>query len=538
MNKDQRTSSTVSPGKRRWLGLFMVSLGLSLIIIDATIVNVSLPYIIHSLGINLSDAEWVVSIYSLVFAALLIPFGRMGDRVGRKRMFIIGILVFLAGSATAGLSPGGDLLIAARVVQGIGGAIILPATISIVNTTFPGHDRAKAFAVWGSVIGGMAALGPLLGGWLTTSFSWRWSFYINIPIGLAVIAGAIFWIKESRDEQMKPGFDAGGFFTLITGLASLVFGLIEGHRYGWWKPKQHLHLWGRSWPYSVSIVPIAFALAILALAAFIKIEISRAKANKKVLADLSLFKIHSFRYGSVISMIVNLGELGIVFVLSLFLQGVLGSTAFQAGLALLSLAVGTFLASAFAAPFSDKFGAHRAVTLGLGLIVIGIAVQGIILSPTISEWALIPWLFVVGLGIGLDISQLENVILSEVPKHKSGQASGMQTTIGRVGSALGVALLGAVLAIILSNETSSGLSHITSTPAGKKAALVQMIKSSAGQVLSELRQQPHSDKIVTVVSLALTDGTRWSAFVAAAFVLAGFFLSWLLPDARKISNTS
>jgi MFS family permease len=203
-----------------------------MIIVDATIVNVALPSIIGEFGLDLSDAEWINSIYSLVFAALLITLGRVGDLRGRRRLFMVGLVVFVAASMLAGRAGGGGALIFARLLQGVGAAAILPSTLSTVNATFQGRERGIAFGVWGSVIGGMAAVGPLLGGWLTTEHSWRWAFYVNLPIGIVALVGAFAWVEETKEERRFPGFDIAGVALSGLGMAGLVFALIEGPRFG------------------------------------------------------------------------------------------------------------------------------------------------------------------------------------------------------------------------------------------------------------------------------------------------------------------
>ncbi|MGH2513203.1 MAG: MFS transporter, partial [Candidatus Limnocylindrales bacterium] len=194
-------------GRRRWVGLAMLSVGVAMIIVDVTVVNVAVPSIIRDLKLDSTQAEWINTIYALVFAALMITLGRLGDVFGRRRLYLIGLAVFCAASVLAGLSPSGDVLILARVLQGVGGAMILPATQAILNANFQGRDRAIAFGIWGSVIGGVAAVGPLLGGFLTTYASWRWAFLINLPVGLFAIAGTLHYLGESRDEHAKAGFD-------------------------------------------------------------------------------------------------------------------------------------------------------------------------------------------------------------------------------------------------------------------------------------------------------------------------------------------
>ncbi len=191
-------------GRREWIGLGVLAAGLSLIVVDGTIVNVSLPVIIDELGLDLTDAQWINSIYSVVFAALLLTAGRLGDRLGRRMLFVAGVVVFIGGSLMAAASESSTALIVARVVQGVGGALVLPCTLSTVNATFRGRDRAIAFGVWGAVISGMAAVGPLLGGWLTTSFTWPWIFLVNVPIGILVIIGAFLTVPETRRRSPCP----------------------------------------------------------------------------------------------------------------------------------------------------------------------------------------------------------------------------------------------------------------------------------------------------------------------------------------------
>jgi len=244
--------------RHRWWGLVALTLGVSMIIVDATVVNVAIPTIIRDLDMSAPDAEWMNTIYSLVFAALLVSLGRAGDLYGRRRLFLAGVAVFVLASLWAGRAGSPGALIGARFVQGIGGAMILPSTLSSVNAMFRGKERAIAFGVWGSVIGGMAALGPLVGGWLTTDHSWRWIFYINLPVGLIAAAGALRLVPETRDEHAARGMDPAGVLTSALGLGALVFALIESQRHGWWEPTRTFSALGFDWPLdSVSIVPVA-----------------------------------------------------------------------------------------------------------------------------------------------------------------------------------------------------------------------------------------------------------------------------------------
>jgi MFS family permease len=312
-NQAAESVSMQTGGRGRWIGLAMLSLGVAMIIVDATIVNVAVPSIIRDLKLDSTAAEWVNAIYTLVFAALLVTLGRMGDVLGRRAMYLAGLVLFVVASMVAGVANSGEMLIGARLFQGLGGAMILPATQSILNANFRGRDRAIAFGIWGAVIGGMAAIGPLLGGWLTTNLSWRWAFFLNLPVGILAVIGTLVYIRESRDEDSKLGFDLPGFILITLGLGGVVFGLIEGRTYGWWAPNANhpFAALGWSWPLtSISIVPIAIGVGLVAIVLFTIVEIRRQRAGQFFLFDFSLWGFRAFRYGNLAGTIVSLGEFG------------------------------------------------------------------------------------------------------------------------------------------------------------------------------------------------------------------------------------
>ncbi len=348
---------TMAAPKTHWTPMIFIGLGTALIIMDATIVNVSLPSIIRELQITSVDAEWVNAIYSLVFAALLILAGRLGDRVGRRLMFVSGAVVFGVASVVAARTGDGQALIAARALQGVGGAMMSPTSLSLVNSIYVGRARNIAFAIYGSIIGGMAAVGPLLGGWLTEHHSWRWAFYINVPVVIVIVVGSLLVVPESKDDRFDPGFDVGGAVLSAVGIGALVFGLIEGRNYGWFRTTADGSLAGITWVSGV-VSPVFWALLLSAvsLSLLYWIETRRATAGKSVLIDLTLFRIATFSFGSMAALIVSLGEFGILFSLPLFLQSVLGYTAFGAGGILATLAIGAFLAGPTAAQLAE----HRA----------------------------------------------------------------------------------------------------------------------------------------------------------------------------------
>lgn len=517
----------------RWVGLASLALGLAMIITDATIVNVAIPSIIADLQIELTDAEWINTTYSLIFAALLVTVGRLGDLYGRKRLYLLGLITFVAASLLCAAAPSGSWLILARALQGIGASMILPSTLSTVNALFRGRERAIAFGIWGSVIGGTAALGPLVGGWLTTDFSWRWAFWINLPIGLIAGTIALLTVPPTRDESSLRGLDPLGIVLSTIGFAALIYGLIEGERYGWLRPDTPFRLGSWEWPSTtISPVPVALILSAIILPLFILWEQRRLRRRESVLLDLSLFQFRSFRWGNLAALIVSLGEFGMIFVLPLYLQAVLGYTALETGFVLLAVATGAFLGGPAAAQLALRYGAPRVVQAGMVLEALGLFLLIPLLSPTTTGWILAPALFLYGVGVGLATAQLTSIILAEVPASQSGQASGTQSTSRQIGAALGIAILGTFLAAGLSANTETQLQRLSVLPPQQVSQLAKATKQSAGQVLVTLREQPGTQPIVTAIEEAFTSAARRDAGLAGAFILLGFIASWLLPDIR------
>lgn len=298
----------------RWAALLTLGFGVSLVIMDATIVNVALPVVLEDLHLTAADAQWLNASYALVFGALLLTVGRIGDVHGRRRVFLIGMAVFMVASVVAGLAQNGQMLIGARFVQGLGAAMIVPSTLSTLNAMFQGRARAIAFAVWGSAIGGMAAIGPLVGGWVATDVSWRGAFWLNIPVGLLVVIGIVKALPETRDANATDLRDWGGVLLSALGMGALVFALIEAEWYGWWRQDDG----------ALSPVPFVLVVGLVLLVGFVWLERARARAGRDVLVDLGLFGIRSFRNGAIAALIVSFGEFGLLFTLPLLLQGTLG----------------------------------------------------------------------------------------------------------------------------------------------------------------------------------------------------------------------
>ena len=531
------TGSTILQGNRRWIALLFLALGVAMIILDATVVNVALPQMIEDLGLTTSDAEWVNAAYSLSFASLLILSGRIADLYGRRLMFIVGIVVFVGSSVLVGLSSNSIEVIGARALQGVGAALILPSSLSVLNAVFTGKARSIAFAVWGGTIGGMAALGPLVGGYLTTYATWHWAFFINVPIGIIVLVGVFLLVPETKAHLATRGIDVPGTVLATLGLLGVVFALIEGQRYGWITATSDFAAGPLVWPAGrVSLVLIAGIVGIVCLVSLVMVESRRIAAGKAVILDLRLFRIRSFGAGNVVAMVVSLGEFGLLFTIPLFLQSVRGYTAMETGVILLALAIGSFAASGAGAGLSQRVGPVRVLQLGMVLEVVGILGIGMVISTTITGWGLAPWLFIYGAGVGFATAQLTGVILAEVPVAESGQASAVQSTSRQVGAAIGTAILGTTLLIGLGSAVQSNLESL-GIPAQQAEQVSSIVANSAGTATAGLAAQPDGPALFEGASEGFAQASRAVSWVAAGFVFLGLLASFLLPrNAARIES--
>lgn len=524
--------------KTRWIGLLFISLAISLVIIDGTIVNTIFPEIIKDLGLSSTEVQWVQESYVLVFASTLLIWGSLADRLGRRRVLVIGIVIFIASSVWAGSADTASSLILSRVVQGFGGAMVLPTTLSLVNATFQGKERGIAFAVWGSTIGGMVAVGPVLGGWLATDFTWRWAFLINVPLGIMIIVGLLLFAMESKSPGERKAIDwVGGLLSVLL-FGPLVFGLIEGRVYGWWEvnPENVFSIGSFRWAESgISVVPVALGLALVAGIVFVWWETMRARKNQGVLLDLNLFKIASFRNGSVAALIISMGEFGLIFAIPLWLQNVVGMTPIGAGLVLLWLAGGAFAASGIGGALSGKLPPARAVQLGVLLEIVGIVGFGLVASTDTGWQAIAPFLFLYGVGVGLATAQLTGVIMVDVPMDKTGQGSGSQSTVRQIGSALGIAVIGTMLFTGTESSLQNRLDDVGVSTANQ-TVIVDTVVESAGAVIPQLSaivaatgvETATADAIQEASGEAFTDGAQLAAYAAAGFLVLGFFSTFRL----------
>lgn len=528
------------PTWREWLALTVLSLGLGVIVLDGTIVGVALPTIIADLGMDLADAQWVNSLYAVVLAALLLSTGSIADKFGRRRLFAIGLVVFVAGSVFAALATSSGHLISSRALQALGAAMIMPSTLSTVNVLFQGRARAAAFGVWGAVISGAAALGPLAGGALTQWISWRWIFLVNVPIGAVLLIATFLVIPETRGKDLPPGMDYIGVLLNGLGFGALVFAIIEGPSVGWWKPTEAMNLFGLHWGESaaVSVVPIAGALAVVFLVGFFFWEKNRAAQGKSAVLSLALFRLPTFSWGNVTAAMVAIGEFAILFVLPLFLINALGLEVMATGTILAAMALGAFFSGASARHLAARLGAPGVVVLGLVLELVGIVLLAAILSPTGAGWMVAPPLVIYGLGLGLASAQLTGTVLRDVPLSQSGQASATQSTVRQVGTAMGTAFAGATLAMTLMLSVPSSLEGVGIT--GEMASdLATATRVSAGTNIAAMRNglaagDAQAAEVLEALTAGFTDATRFALLIGSLFLLLGLVGAMRLRKAASL----
>jgi EmrB/QacA subfamily drug resistance transporter len=410
---------------RKWWTLGAVAFALFMIMLDNTVVNVALPSIQRDLGIGLSELEWTVNAYALTFAVLMLSGGKLADFFGRRRVFLIGLAVFTVSSLVCGLATTGGTLIGARTVQGVGAALMMPATLSIISATFPPHQRGMAIGIWAGVSAMALAIGPLIGGLLTQHIDWSWIFFLNVPIGaLGLVVGRLV-IRESRDTSEEQRLDIPGLLASGIGLFALTFALIEANSFGWGDP----------------VIVGLFGGAALGLAVFIWLELRQ----RAPMLDLSLFRSPTFAGANVVALLVTLAMFGVFFFMSLYMQNVLRYSAVETGAAFLPMTVLIILIAPAAGKFSDRIGSRWLMTAGMSLLAVSLLVFSR-LDLDSGFWDIFPGLVVGGFGMALVMTPMTAAALGSVPVAKAGVGSGVLNTFRQLGGALGIAVMGAIVA--------------------------------------------------------------------------------------------
>jgi EmrB/QacA subfamily drug resistance transporter len=415
----------VTPENKKWWTLGAVSIGLFMIMLDNTVVNVALPAMQSSLHIGLSELEWVVTGYALTFAAFMLTGGKLADLLGRRLIFMLGLAIFTGASLACGLAPNGGFLIGARVVQGLGGALMNPATLSIITATFPPRQRGTAIGIWAGVSAMALAIGPLVGGLLTEHVNWNWIFYINVPIGILGLLAIPLFIDESRDTSHEQRPDVPGLITSGVGLFSLTYAFIESNNYGWGSAR----------------ILSAFAIAAVSLVAFVLLE----RNQRLPMLDLSLFRNRTFSGANTAMLFVGLAMFGTFFYVSLYMQNVLHYSPVQTGASFLPMTCLIILVAPRAGKLSDIFGSRWLVGGGMTLLTVMLLYYST-LGAHESFWVILPGLLIGGLGMGATMTPVTAAAMSAVPVDKAGVGSAVLNSGRQVGGSLGIAVMGAIVA--------------------------------------------------------------------------------------------
>lgn len=400
----------------------VTSVALLMVVLDNLVVTTALPVIRADLNASFEQLEWIVNAYTLTFAVLLLTGAALGDRFGRRRMFTVGLAIFTAASALAAMSTSIETLLVARALQGAGGAIVVPLTLTILSAAVPADRRGVALGAWGAVSGLAVALGPLVGGAIVEGISWHWIFWLNVPIGIVLLPLA--WTRLTESHGPYDRLDMPGLVLASAGLLSLVWGVIEGNARGWADP----------------LIVATIALGALLLAAFAVWE-RRAPAP---MLPLRFFRSRAFSLANVSSLLMYFGMFGSVFLLTQFLQSVQGYSPFQAGLRVLPWTLAPIFVAPIAGALSDRVGGGLLMGVGLSLQAIGLAWLGLIATPTVAYEVMVIPFILAGVGMGLFFAPVANVVLSAVRPQEEGQASGANNAIREVGGVFGVAVLTAV----------------------------------------------------------------------------------------------
>jgi EmrB/QacA subfamily drug resistance transporter len=405
----------------RW-AFAISSVALFMVALDNLVVTTALPVIKRDLGASLQDLQWMVNAYTLTFAVLLITGAALGDRFGRKRVFIVGMATFIGGSALAALSPSTEVLILARAIQGVGGAIVTPLTLTILSAAVPPERRAVALGAWGGIAGLAIAIGPLVGGAIAEGLDWHWIFWLNVPIGLVVIPLAATRLTETYGPESK--LDGPGLGLISAGLLALVWGVINGNDRGW----------------GSSEVVAALVAGFLLLVAFVVWESRQAHP----MLPLSFFRSRAFSAANLVSLLMYFGMFGSVFLLAQFFQVVQGYSPFQAGLRTLPWTGMPIIVAPIAGILADRIGGRPILATGMALQAVALGWLAMVVTPTVPYGTMVVPFIMAGVGMGLFFAPIANVVLSAVRPEEEGKASGATNTIREVGGVFGVAVLAAV----------------------------------------------------------------------------------------------
>ncbi len=488
----------ITEQNRKWWTLGSMCFALFMIMLDNTVVNVALPSIQASLDASLSGLEWTVNAYTLTFAVLLVTGGRLGDIFGRRLAFMVGVVLFALSSATAGFAPDATSLVVSRAVQGIGAALMLPATLSIITNAFPAHERGKAIGTWAGVSALALAIGPVVGGFLTEHVSWRAIFFLNIPVAAAAVLVALAATRESRDETVPRNVDYAGVAALTIGVGALVFALVEGNGWGWGSPR---------------ILGLLVTSAV-ALVAFNAIELR----VRYPMIEYRFFRSRTFLGTNGVAFCVSFAMLAMFFFMALYMQNILGYSPLEAGVRFLPSTLVIIVAAPIAGRLTDRIGAKVPIAAGLSLVALALYLQSRVTVDS-GYGLLLPSFCLMGLGIGFVMSPMSTAAMNSVNEAKSGAASGILSMSRMVGGTFGVAAVGALFQSLSDTKLDSKLADAPITDSQRTWFAENL---GSGDVAARLQELPPETAAQVGRALreafvsSLSSSMRLSAAVAAA----------------------
>jgi len=488
----------LNEGNRRWWTLAAMCFALFMIMLDNTVVNVALPSIQKDLRASLSSLEWTVNAYTLTFAVLLVTGGRLGDILGRRRMFLFGVVVFALSSAAIGLAPDQGWLVAGRAVQGVGAAFMMPATLSIITVTFPPEERGKAIGTWAGVSALALAIGPVVGGALTEYVSWRAIFFLNLPVAVGAVIVTLFAAQESRDETSRHTLDWPGIAAISTGLTALVLALIEGNSWGWGSPE---------------IVALLITAAV-GLTAFGIVE----RRVREPMVDFLLFRSRTFLGSNAIAFIVTFSMLAMFFFTALYMQNILGYSAIEAGVRFLPSTLMIVLIAPLAGRLADRIGPRPPMVVGLTLTATALFLQTRIDLHT-GYGLLLPAFILMGIGMALVMSPMSTAAMNAVAPQKAGVGSGILSMSRMVGGTFGVAALGALFQHLARTELAHSLAGTGIGAAQQERLVASLGTASDGANLPPVAAEAAHNAFIH----ALASGMWLSAGVAALGAVIAFW---------------
>jgi EmrB/QacA subfamily drug resistance transporter len=492
--------------RRRWWILAVLIVSLFTVNLDNTIINVALPTLARDLQADMSQLQWMIDAYVLLFAGLLMTAGALGDRFGRRRVMLVGLVVFGLGSLASAFAPSADALILLRAAMGIGGALIVPSTLSVTAHVFSAEERAKAIGIWTGVAGLGIVAGPVLAGWLLEHYAWGAIFLINIPIVVVSIAGILYLVPECRSADATP-LDLPGAALSTAGLIALVYGVIEAPAHGW----------------TSSVELVVFAVAAVLMVAFVVRELS----TPDPLLDVRLLVQPVFGSSVLAVLLTSFGLFGSMFFFSQYLQGVLGLGTMETGLSILPLAISLAVFSPSGMPLSRRLGTRVVVAAGMAIVALGLMVFRMAGTHDGYPFAAAT-LFLVGGGMGMAMGPLTVIMVRTLPRSKQGVASAINSTARELGGALGVAILGSLSAPVY----ASGVKPATALLPADAARAVSDSLAGAGAVAAHL-PAPLGDALMGVARSAFVDGMNVAVLAGAAIAIVGAAVAFTFLPSRS-----